>query len=246
MNQTTPAMNAGLSYMMGFDMAYLDGQNIAVKTGQCRDSENINDIYMPTTNLTLYTLKNGAWGIDTGSVLVDSVYYLYAIADSYKKSPTATIASLSAAQPLLPHQYDIWRRIGAFLTDGAGDIVSFYQCGGHNSTQRHMMFDDAIQILTNGQSATFASVSMAAFVPDIEFMAHLNVEIIPKNAGDRVHLKRGGSPSTDGVPQISGPVALVSSREYVYMPTYQNKIEYFIIDPLGSVNIWLSGYLDSL
>jgi hypothetical protein len=243
--QTTPVSNDGLSYIMGFELSTSMPEFILVKEGQCRDSTNINDIVLKNSN-SIWIKKVGAWGLDTGVIEVKEVYYVYAISDSFKNNQTAAILSLSSTGPILPGGYNEFRRIGAVLTDASAEIVPFYQVAGENSTQRHMMFDDAIEILTGGQSAEWAPVSFASHLPIGDFMAHIIAEITPNAAGDLLHLRRFGSVSTLGSHQISGVVAGVIQREYIYMPTYQSKIDYFISNALGTVDIYISGYLDSL
>jgi hypothetical protein len=244
--QTTPAVNAGLSYMMGFKLTFIDEETIGVSAGQCRDVYNVNDIYMPTPSFSLSTLKNGVWGIDTGTIDNNKVYYVYTITDTFKRNPTAAIASLSPVAPVLPVGYDTYRRIGSFLTDGSAEILPFYQDGGENSTQRHMMFDDGIQVLTVGQADAWAPITLQDFVPNGEFMAHLIVELVPVAANDLLHLRRSGSVSVAGSHQISGTVAAKLQREYMYLPVFESAFDYFITDAAGSANIWLVGYLDSL
>ena len=75
---------------------------------------------------------NDQGGLDTGSIAVDTTYYLFAI-----YNPTSTISdylfSTSSSSPTMPSGYTKKKRIASLLTDGSGNIRNgtymFFQGG---------------------------------------------------------------------------------------------------------------------
>jgi hypothetical protein len=66
-------------------------------------------------------------GLDTGTIGVSTWYYIYAIYNTSTKI-TDILFSASATDPIMPSNYTHKRRIrGAIYTDGAANILGFYQ-----------------------------------------------------------------------------------------------------------------------
>jgi hypothetical protein len=128
-----PIVNEGLRYANGLQLSPgpVNADNVTtgtliIQNGQCRDSTDTNDIVLNAGPYTLNPALNGVNGIDIGGVLaLDTLYYVYVIADSRSYQPAATLLSANdgitvvaglVQNPMLPAGYDMFRRIGTVLT----------------------------------------------------------------------------------------------------------------------------------
>jgi len=131
--------SAGVSMPRG----YIDGlvlsnnvgdpnNDIDISVGSCRDDGDSADLILAeglTKRLdAAWAVGTGLGGLDTGSKANSTWYHVWLI----KRSDTNVVDalfSISATAPTMPANYDIKRRIGAILTDGSGNITTFYQYG---------------------------------------------------------------------------------------------------------------------
>lgn len=158
-----------------------------VAPGQCRDSTNSNDIYLPATKtvlggstlvqppftnltvanpITVNTALSGAGGLDVGAIAANTMYHVYAIGSSVAQIgagqplsiyPGNAIISLSFTQPVLPFGYDMFRRIGTLVTDNSSHILAFTQTG--NGPVRKMLYAVPIQSgISAGTATTYTSI----------------------------------------------------------------------------------------
>jgi len=118
-----------------------------------------------------YTKTTGAWAVgtgngalDTGTVASSTWYHVFLIQRS-DTSVVDLLFSTSATSPTMPTSYDRKRRIGAFKTDGSGNIKLFHQVGDD------FYWDSPIQDYST--TATLAVTLRALSVPT-------GVEVEPK------------------------------------------------------------------
>ena len=140
------------SSLFGTSTSFIDVQKInivpSVISGTTNLTINFGQIVLQTTpsgsgqfNTFVYTNNSpinlninatGAFGLDQGSVAINTYYYVYAI---YNPT-TSTIATLCSIQPFSPAQlptgYIYYRQIGLFRTNatGTGQIDSGYNQNG--------------------------------------------------------------------------------------------------------------------
>jgi len=91
-------------------------------------------VYTNTSALNLNLNLSGAGGLDTGTVAINTYYYVYAIYNQ-TTSTINTLCSASAYAPaLLPTGYTYYRMIGLFRTNStsSGQIDSAYNQNGRN------------------------------------------------------------------------------------------------------------------
>ena len=175
---TVPMVNGGLYYVNGLKMSPgpLNADNLTTGTivvtgGLARDSTNVNDIVLPTTNAAgstiLYVLNPAATGVgqvnglDTGTIAIDLLYAVYAIGDSRSYNPSGTLLSLNFSAPLLPDGYDMFRRIGAVLTaHAAARFVYFDQRG--NGSVRDMWYAYNNLALNGGAAVALTAFNLSA------------------------------------------------------------------------------------
>lgn len=259
-NPGTPIVNAPSLYLQGMQLVWLSNTTLSVNVGQARDSSNTNDIFnyglnngtstpTATTFLTINAANNGANGLDVGALANNTYYGVYIIGDSGQFNPTAAILSSNLVAPSLPYGYDMYRRLGYVLTNGAAHILKFWQTNSGSS--RKMWYDAPIEVVTAGTSASYLAVSLVTAVPltaptDVTFA----VQLTPTAAGDAVGLRPTGATSTFGYANVSGDVTAVQHIDSIVCPTGIQvgppvipSIDYVVV---GSVNLFVAAYVDQL
>jgi hypothetical protein len=185
-------------------------------------------------------------------------YYNPAVNPPFSIAPTPTASvnnnpqpgimfSLSAVGPVLPLNYDMYRRIGYVLTDGASHILSFWQTG--NANARTMWYDATIQVLNAGASAVFLAQALNVAVPNIgETEVIFDSILTPTGAGDTFALRPTGSASANGITIVSGDVAAVAHESPVSTVAYPDGSSHLSVDykVTGTVTLNVAGYVDNL
>lgn len=241
-----PIVNAGEKYLFGMQLTRTDDENIVISAGECRDSTNVVDIEFDAA-VTVDILESGANGLDTGSVAASTFYAVWAIADSSKHNDPAGLYSLSFSAPTLPSGYDVYRRVGAVLTDGSSDILEFHQYAA--GKDRPMYYDVAIAELTNGQSATYAAVDLATSVPPIRCQVIMLVAMTANSATNKAHFLPFGSSATNGIIQFGYGVAAEQVGMAVIPSALDSaipKIQYKVDNAADSLDLSTAGYIDQL
>jgi len=88
----------------------------------CRDSEQNYDI-KTEADISIDLSANGLNGLDIGSLIVSTDYYVYAIRSSRFVLPVGFMVSLNSTVPLLPEKYDRYRKVKTLSTDSSGSII---------------------------------------------------------------------------------------------------------------------------
>jgi hypothetical protein len=241
MTTAQPVVNAGLKYLNGFRLAWTSGTVITATSGSARDSSNTNDITSSET-LTLTASGVGANGLDTGALANNTFYAVYAIGSSFGKADTALILSANTTSPLMPYQYDMYRRVGYVLTSGAAAILKFYQVGVDEA--RWMWYDAAIQELNAGASAAYATVDCATSVPLQATMINFIATLTPTGNGDIASLRPLGGVAANGLARLGGSQAGVAMNANMIVPCDATaSIEYKVV---GTLSLSTQAYLDQL
>lgn len=161
-----PIVNAPYLNVDGLEIAITGSTTATVQTGRARNSTNENDIIMDVA-ATLDAANVGIGGLDTGALANNTLYSLYVIGDSTENNEPNVILSANASQPLLPVDYDMYRKIGYLRTDGSAAFLLGYFSG--KSNERIFMYDAPIATaVTAGSSTTDAAVALGTFVPAVQ------------------------------------------------------------------------------
>lgn len=129
-----------------------------------------NTFNAKNVSLTGSVSSNGANGLDTGTVTLNSWYYVYVIYNP-TTTTTASLISLSASSPTLPAGYTFLARFGSFRTDGSSTIKGFIQAGpdvqyvvGSNLSNLPIMGQGTYG---NIATPTWVSIAVSGFVPPV-------------------------------------------------------------------------------
>jgi hypothetical protein len=194
-------------YVFGFHVAWASGTTITVQPGLCRDSENDVDLNLgnwgesTAANTTLNAATNGANGLDTGSLGMDTWYAVYVIGSSKNQAQPALLAAIAGDTPLLPLGYDCYRRISWLRTNSSSEFRKFYQTKSSSSdiglggNTRFYQWDETIgaTIASSGTSTTFAEIALASGAPPQIAPAWVNVRYTPALVANTASIRPHGS-----------------------------------------------------
>jgi len=240
-----PIVNAGLLYVNGLGISKNGNQILSMATGQARDSTDINDIIL-STSININGNFIGPNGVDAAVLTTNSFYAVYIIGDSTLHNPTAGLLSLNITQPSLPTGYDMYRRVGWILTDGASNILQFYQIG--NGQIRNYYYDAAILAINAGNSTTFTPITLQASVPPLATQVLFRVTYTPSAAGDIAQFLPFGSTATVGI-IFFGYSVLAAQNGNVLVPCELNgnnvpTILYKVASSSDALSLSTVGYVD--
>ena len=233
-------------YVQGLGLAYTTTTTITVAAGNASDSTNVNLIQSPLA-LVINGAANGVNGLDTGTLAVSTLYYVYIVGDATSTYPTCAQISLSATQPYIPFGYNMFRRIGCVLTtSGSAHFADFTQRGADDA--RSMWYANAVATnITAGASTTFAAVTASASVPATA--AEIYVEaVLTADAGATrtAALRDHSSSSTLGQVFMSSPASTVTTASLLCPCDASGAIDYLVSNGSAALALNVTGYLDVL
>ena len=275
----SPVVNAGMKYVNGLGIASVPLllKKVALAAGSARDSTNTNDIVLEAPVVIDGAATGVANGLDTGSLGNGLFYAVYVIASStsvFTSSnqlaggpspnplgpltvpapanpfPVAGLLSLNSVQPALPRGYDMFRRVGWVKTDGAANLLEWYQYGSDQTRQYYWG-----QVIGAGAvvaSATFDPVTLAGGVPPIRSVVTLNVGFVQALATDSIQFLPFGVPpaTVAGVVRLSQGVTGDDNLYSVVVPAGLDGSNFPAVAvklTVGAVaGIGVAGYVDYL
>lgn len=217
-NPNLPIVNAGTKYANGCILAWVSNTVLSLTVGAARDNRDENDIILGsvlTPSLNIGATINAALigvanGLDAGALAANSDYAVYIIGDSTGNSPVAGLISTNFAQPILPRGYDIFRRVGAAMTDGSAHFLKWFQYG--RSLTRTYYYDAPIVVLTAGAATTFTAVDLNSALPNVgPYEVYFQAAYTPGAATNVAEFINGLSTATSGSIKIGTGVAVAQT-----------------------------------
>ncbi len=211
-----------------------------IAAGQMRDQTNTYDLNIgnfngeanPTATVNVVTKANvsvvGFNGLDTGTIAVSTVYYVYVIGDPVSGNPSGVMISLNAPAigPLMPFGYSDYRHIGYGITDSSGFFLLGYNAGNNNA--RLFMYDAPISVGTTASSASYAAINLIKFVPLINNIpVYLNVSL-SGTANDVLKLQPGNA-TGDAIVITAGVTSQAQTAQVLIMA--QNTVISTVLSP---------------
>jgi len=204
MSNLVQAINLPSLYVNGMRLTWTGNTAISVDAGQIRNRENSFDITFDAAR-TIDGTINGAGGLDTGTLTLNTWYRVFVIYQKTGYSLPDLIISKSDI-PTLPSGYDDYIRIGWLRTNASSQFIHFYQ--GGNGNAKVYEWNSAINVLTGGNATSHTLIDLDGAVPPSDF-THVvfNAAITPNSAGNTIEIARSTT-STAGA-FLSGSVAAV-------------------------------------
>lgn len=128
---------------------------------------DINQTYQLTvpSTLTVDATKNGANGLDTGSLAASTVYSVFIIGDVVNANTTAGLISASIYLPLIPDGYQTCKLIGYIVTDASSHFLKGYW-GANGDSSRIFMYDaPQATSITAGNATSYTAIDLTTLVP---------------------------------------------------------------------------------
>lgn len=239
-DQAVPIINLPFYYINGGVLAYLTNAEVTLTAAICRDSTNTYDMNIGNFNgqvnqsaaanvtTTINCNVTGLNGLDTGSLGVSLVYYVYIVSDPVSGNPTGAIASLNLPSlgPLMPFGYSAYRLAGYFAVDGSRHIIPFAQYG--INTERLIMYDGAVSVGTTVTEAAYTAVNLSSLIPLVNNTPVILQASISGTAGDTLSLQPGNATNAGVV--IEAQVTAQATQQQVLVLA-QNKLIMSVLSP---------------
>lgn len=198
------ALTLPKGYMHGPSVKYSNSHAVIIPAGQsARSSDNTSDIDV-VSDLTVSLEAAGENGLDTGSELADTWYYLYLI----KNITSGVVAGLwssvnesDTGAVTLPAGYTVKRQLPfAARNDNSSDIIPFNIGQGwpHNPFISYNVNGGGLEVgptsllNTTSASTSFVDLSAANFIPPVSRMGYFR-SFIGINNDPQLHLRTKGA-----------------------------------------------------
>lgn len=247
MDINIPVVNAPYLDVSGLQLSWASNTTLTMQAGVARNSSNQADIMLPLA-VTINGAHNGINGLDTGVLVLNTLYTIYAVGDSTNNHVGGAVLSASAVAPTLPVGYDMWRAIGYVRTDASVHFLLGYWYG--NANDRLFTYDVPIATaVTAGASATYAAVTLATFVPALPNLPVLIEANWTANAANDTLALQGFAAVGDTVKYIApvaGATAHTIVRDYVnaMLNSGAPEINYKVSAAAVALNV--AGYMYSI
>lgn len=229
------------NYIYGLRLTHIDVSNIGVSSGQVRDSTNSVDIVL-SDDAVISKFGRGLGGIDTGTIQTTTLYNIFVVGSSYGAEETGVLFSLSPIAPVLPSNYDVFKRIGSFHYHSLEEIKPFFQYG--NSLDRWMFYNTPQLILTNGTETDYTEIDASILIPTGQgYLANCAAQFSPTSASSTVYTRPKGSTQYQGYIR-NNDTGL--TRSNIWIQTNESAILEYRITVGGSLSLSVTGYLDTL
>ena len=227
-------------YVCGISTTWAGISDIQIHQGKCANHSTTELIVVPSS-LTMDADTTGAGGLDTGSLVADTDYAVYAIGDSMGNNPVSVLVSTSFSAPTMPAGYDLRRQVGSFTTDGDADIRNFAQWGKAN--QRRYEYREprsgSLRVLTGGSSSgSWEVLDVSDLIPASAIIAHLTTQ---SASSVQSYMRHKGHGDTDGSFLI-GP----NAKEVLDIGVIDQDVEWKTGSGGGSLTIDAIGYTEEI
>lgn len=234
-------INAPIKYITNLSLISLDGNDIIIEPGAARNSNNTNDIIL-TAPLTVQTNIVGKNGWDVAVPTGTNAPAVYIIGDSTQYNPTAGLLSLNHDIPVLPPNYDMYRKIGTISLVGSIFVNAADQLGLEST--RSLLFTGPAPIDTGFNLTNFTQVDLSDYCNPGKGLAYLNVLYTSSAPGNSCAFQVVGGGNPVGTVTISnGAAASVWHQIAVNYRVGEIDVKVSTGDTL---DIYLSGFTEYL
>lgn len=241
---TVPIVNAPNLYVENLNIARASNTTFTVSAGRARNSTNENDIILDEA-VTVNMATTGINALDTGTFAASTMYYIYAVGSSYLPTeyPAGAVASLSSSQPTVPANYDMYRLIGAILSNGSTQLLTGYWYG--NSNDRIFWYDVAISELSAGTATSFTAINLATSVPAFATNVIFDIAFTANSATNLAQFRPTGSSASNGIVRYGCGVAAAQVGQIVVpcqLSTAIPSVDYKVSNGSDALTLLTAGY----
>lgn len=243
----SPIVGIPFPQIENLQLSWLSATSLGVKSGRCWDETATFGLTI-SDDITIDATKNGANGLDSGSLANATTYYIYVIGQQTGYSIPAILLSASLTNPVMPNGYDLKNRIGVWRTDGSAEFWKIYQSGDYS--ERYYHYDAVLNLKTAGNDTAFTAIDVSPAYPALDnLVIGLNVSFTPATASNAVFVQPHGGSDVD-LTGFSGVVASeVQKGQLVTMAKLNSgvpTIEYKVSNAGDAVTIDAGYYIDHI
>ncbi len=214
-----------------------------VAAGSCLDSTGTFQMVNPAT-IVINSANTGLNGIDTGVLVLSTVYAVYLVSDPVTQQATGAMISTSLTGPLMPFGYSAWSLIGYITTDASVHFLAGYW-SDNDSARRTFTYDAPIIALSGGTQTGYTGVALTTFVPAVANTPVVLFSDFTANAAADVENLQGYNSTGDAVTiiaPVAGATAHTTSQNTVLaqLNSAAPSIKYKV--SAGSLSLYVCGY----
>lgn len=215
-----------------------------IAPGSCLDSTGTFQMTL-SSSVTINAATTGLNALDTGVLVLSTVYAVYLVSDPVTQQATGAIISASLTGPLMPFGYSAYSLIGFIATDASVHFLKGYW--SDNDSARRLFIFDAPQAtaVTAGASTTYAGVALTKWVPALNNVAALINTAFTPGAASRVLDLQSGNGVGDQIivtGQVTSVVVTTQSQVLSQLVTAVPTINYKVSNAGDAVAINVAGY----
>lgn len=237
-------------FLAGPAPEYATASTLTVRSGLAVMDETGNAVINVPSNITLNLATSGLNGLDTGTEVANTWYYVWLIRRS-SDGAVGALFSTSLTTPILPSGYDQRRRLPlAVRNDAASDIIPFWVTEGwpyrpkivYNVNIGDRLNIGSNNVLNNGAATTFTTVALNTLVPPIARIAILKGDHSYSSTQGSLRLRERGFTHEGYQIFTNNSTANVLYETIIGCNTGQ-EIEYRSSAASTSSFLWVVGYI---
>ena len=219
-----------------------------IAAGSCLDSTGTFQMTLPAS-VTINAANTGLNGLDTGSLVLSTVYAVYLVSDPVTQQATGAMISTSLTGPLMPFGYSAYSLIGYIVTDASVHFLKGYWKAG-DTAHRFFLYDaPQATAVTAGAATSYTGVALTKWVPALaNGVVLINTAFTP-GAASRVLDMQGGNSTGDQVivtGQVTSVVVTTQSTMMSQLVSSVPTINYKVSNAGDAVAINVAGFYFNL
>ena len=217
---------------------------LGVAAGSCLDSTGTFQMTL-SSGVVINGAANGLNGLDTGSLVLSTVYAVYLVSDPVTQQATGAMLSTSLTSPLMPFGYSAWSLIGYVATDASVHFLKGYWKDNDTALRLFLFDTPQATAVTAGASTTYAGVALTKWVPSVSNLEVIINTAFTPGAASRVLDMQGGNAAGDQVivtGQVTSVVVTTQSLLMAQLVAGVPTINYKVSNAGDAVAINIAGY----
>ena len=226
----------------------LPNTRLDIAAGSCLDSTGTFQMTLSSA-VTINATTTGLNALDTGVLVLSTVYAVYLVSDPVTQQATGAMLSTSLTGPLMPFGYSAWSLIGYVVTDASVHFLKGYWKSGDTSLRLFLFDAPQATAVTAGASTTYAGVSLAKWIPAVTNLVTLINTAFTPGAASRVLDMQGGNVTGDQViitGQVTSVVVTTQSLLMAQLVAGVPTINYKVSNAGDAVAINVAGFYFTL
>lgn len=237
-------------YIWGMRLHFSTSSSLFATAGICKNDDSDGSIVF-TGNTFADLDTTGAGGLDTGTKAADTLYSVFAIADSYGVNSPNMLVSTSFDTPTMPSGYDKKRRLGSIMLGASSDLEVF-QMDGDGPTRLYLYNDKASnsihRFINNGTSASFTTADASDTIPQSAHTIIILVIVDSSSVSNQCFFRQSGHSASSPVLRTQfGVFDTTSPTATMWVPVDSSgQFEYKTANIDTGVTFFTVGYVENL